>query len=49
VDGARGGGRLTGVPRTRDGRLLTLVTCAELFHTDDRLVVFGHLVDERPR
>lgn len=25
-------------------RLLTLVTCAELFHTDDRLVAFGHLV-----
>jgi sortase A len=24
--------------------LLTLVTCAEIFHTDDRLVVFGHLV-----
>ena len=30
-------------------RLLTLVTCAELFHTDDRLVAFGHLVDERAR
>lgn len=30
-------------------RLLTLVTCAELFHTDDRLVAFGHLVDTRPR
>jgi sortase A len=26
-------------------RLLTLVTCAELFHTDERTVVFGHLVD----
>ncbi len=25
-------------------RLLTLVTCAEIFHTDDRLVAFGHLV-----
>lgn len=24
-------------------RLLTLVTCAELFHTDERLVAFGHL------
>ncbi len=24
-------------------RLLTLTTCAELFHTDDRLVAFGHL------
>lgn len=29
-------------------RLLTLVTCAELFHTDDRLVVFGHLVSAEP-
>lgn len=29
-------------------RLLTLVTCAELFHTDDRLVAFGHLVSKRP-
>jgi sortase A len=25
-------------------RLLTLVTCAEIFHTDERLVAFGHLV-----
>jgi sortase A len=25
-------------------RLITLTTCAELFHTDDRLVAFGHLV-----
>lgn len=24
-------------------RLITLVTCSELFHTDDRLVAFGHL------
>ena len=30
-------------------RLLTLLTCAELFHTDDRLVAFGHLVDSEPR
>jgi sortase A len=30
-------------------RLLTLVTCAELFHTDDRMVVFGHRVDRQPR
>ncbi|UYM03933.1 class E sortase [Solicola gregarius] len=29
-------------------RLITLVTCAELFHTDGRLVAFGHLVDTRP-
>jgi sortase A len=26
-------------------RLLTLTTCAELFHTDDRMVAFGVLVD----
>ncbi|HET6561341.1 MAG TPA: sortase [Marmoricola sp.] len=30
-------------------RLLTLVTCAELFHTDDRLVAFGHLVSSTRR
>ena len=29
-------------------RLITLVTCAELFHTNNRMVVFGHLVDRRP-
>ena len=29
-------------------RLLTLVTCAEIFHTDDRLVAFGHLVGRDP-
>lgn len=27
-------------------RLLTLLTCSELFHTDDRSIVFGHLVDQ---
>jgi sortase A len=33
-----------------DGRrLVTLVTCAELFHTDDRMVAFGHLVDRESR
>jgi sortase A len=30
-------------------QLLTLTTCAELFHTDDRLVAFGHLVSSAPR
>lgn len=25
-------------------QVITLLTCAELFHTDDRLVVFGHLL-----
>lgn len=29
-------------------RLITLLTCAEIFHTDQRSVVFGHLVDTRP-
>ena len=32
-----------------DQRLITLTTCAELFHTDERLVVFGHLVGSEPR
>lgn len=30
-------------------RLITLITCAELFHTADRLVVFGELVRTYPR
>ena len=30
-------------------RLITLTTCAELFHTDERLVAFGHLVSSTPR
>jgi sortase A len=30
------------------GRVITLTTCAELFHTDDRLAAFGHLVSTRP-
>lgn len=31
-------------PDQRPGqRLITLTTCAELFHTDDRLAAFGHL------
>lgn len=29
--------------------LITLTTCAELFHTDERLVVFGHLVGSEAR
>jgi len=33
-------------PAQRPGqRLITLTTCAELFHTDDRMIAFGHLVD----
>jgi sortase A len=27
-------------------RIITLTTCAELFHTDDRLAVFGHLASK---
>ena len=38
-----------GVQPDRGRRLLTLLTCAELFHTDDRMVVFGHLVGTRPK
>jgi sortase A len=29
---------------SRTDHVITLITCAETFHTDDRLVVFGHLV-----
>jgi sortase A len=37
-------------PSQEEGqRLLTLTTCAELFHTDDRMVAFGHLVETEPR
>jgi sortase A len=32
-------------PAQRPGqRLITLTTCAELFHTDERMIAFGHLV-----
>ncbi len=36
-------------PAPDERRLITVTTCAELFHTDDRLVVFGHLVASEPR
>jgi sortase A len=37
-------------PRQRAGqRLITLTTCSELFHTDNRMIVFGHLVGTAPR
>lgn len=36
-------------PSQRHERLLTLTTCAEIFHTDDRTVAFGHLESVRPR
>jgi sortase A len=36
-------------PAQRPGqKLLTLTTCAELFHTDNRMIAFGHLVDTQP-
>lgn len=30
-------------------RLITLLTCSELFHTNNRSVVFGHLVERVPK
>jgi sortase A len=30
-------------------RLITLTTCSEIFHTDNRMVAFGHLVASRDR
>ena len=36
-------------PDQRPGqRLITLTTCSELFHTDDRLVAFGHMASKEP-
>jgi sortase A len=35
-------------PAQRRGqRLITLTTCSELFHTDNRMIAFGHLVSTR--
>ena len=35
-------------PAQRPGqRLITLTTCSELFHTDNRMIAFGHLVGSR--
>ena len=37
-------------PAQRAGqRLITLTTCAELFHTDNRMIAFGHLVSAEPK
>lgn len=36
-------------PQDPGESLLTLTTCSELFHTDDRLVAFGELVSSSPR
>lgn len=38
-----------GPPAGAGQRLITIVTCAELFHTDDRMVAFGVLVGSGPR
>ena len=36
-------------PAQRGGqRLITLTTCSELFHTDNRMIAFGHLIGSRP-
>jgi sortase A len=37
-------------PAQRPGqRLIFLTTCSELFHTDNRMIAFGHLVGSRRR
>ncbi|RNL60833.1 class E sortase [Nocardioides marmoriginsengisoli] len=46
---------LDAIPRNPDGgpqpkqvkgqKLITLTTCSEIFHTDNRMIAFGHLVD----
>ena len=36
-------------PPTGEDRLITLTTCAELFHTDDRMIAFGHLTSSRAK
>jgi sortase A len=38
-----------GVEPGRHPRLITLTTCAELFHTDERMIAFGHLVQAREK
>jgi sortase A len=37
-------------PAQRPGqRLITLTTCSEIFHTDNRMIAFGHLVKRAPK
>lgn len=36
-------------PQKKGQRLLTLTTCAEIFHTDNRLIAFGQLVSKEKR
>ena len=38
-----------GVQPADHPRLITLTTCAELFHTDDRMIAFGHLESKTPK
>ena len=38
-----------GVQAPDHPRLITLTTCAELFHTDDRMIAFGHLESKTPK
>ena len=38
-----------GVNPAEHPRLITLTTCAELFHTDDRMIAFGHLESKTPK
>lgn len=36
-----------GVEPPQNKRLITLTTCSELFHTDNRMIAFGHLVSTK--
>lgn len=38
-----------GVQPSSSRRLITLATCSELFHTNNRMIAFGHLVQKAPR
>jgi sortase A len=35
-------------PPRKYHRLITLTTCSEIFHTDNRMIAFGHLVSSHP-
>jgi len=36
-------------PDPKSKRLITLTTCSEIFHTDNRMIAFGHLVSQRKK
>lgn len=36
-------------PQVPGQRLITLTTCSELFHTDNRMIAFGHLVSAKSK